>query len=182
MQKDEYELGKKYIPKSMVVELFEDEKILTEGLKVKKIGGHSVGSCIVLCYCNDKEYVFCGDECYVQACLERKIPTGCSYAPTVSETFVNEYGKGEYKLLLFHDPDIMKGKLGCFPIQTMKKQWSYIDMQPHCFFVKNKKGYFIQKIVEKKKMSFGMMKVRNSRLAKVHCERIKFKKGIDKNV
>lgn len=52
----------------------------------------------------------------------------------------------------------------------------------HCFFIKNKKGYFIQKIVEKKKMSFGMMKVRNSRLAKVHCERIKFKKGIDKNV
>lgn len=112
MQKDEYELGKKYIPNRVKVELFDDEKVLAERLKVKKIGGHSVGSCIVLCNCNDQEYVFCGDECYVKACFEQQIPTGCSYNSTLSQEFIYDYGNEKYELLLFHDPDILKGYLG----------------------------------------------------------------------
>lgn len=112
IQEDEYEYGKKYIPEGMPVEVFKDEKILAEGIKVKKIGGHSVGSSVVLCHCDGKEYVLCGDECYVKECFEKKIPTGTSCNPMVSEEFVMEYGAKECIPLLFHDPSILKGTLG----------------------------------------------------------------------
>lgn len=109
MQKDEYELGKKYIPESMKVELFENEKLLAKDLMIKKIGGHSVGSCIVLCKCVGKDYVFCGDECYVKACFGQNILTGSSYNLEVSKQFIQYYGNGSYELLLFHDPEIQTG-------------------------------------------------------------------------
>lgn len=112
MQREEYELGKSHIPGCMNVELFDEEKVLEEGLIVKKIGGHSVGSSIVLGRCDEQKLVFCGDECYVKACFEQSIPTGSSYAPDVSERFVQQYGTGQYKLLLFHEPNILKGKIG----------------------------------------------------------------------
>ena len=112
MQEKEYELGKNYIPKCMNVELFAEEKMLADGLILKKIGGHSVGSSIVLCRGNQQDYVFCGDECYVKACFEKQIPTGSSYSPDVSEEFVRVYGQERYKLLLFHEPGIMTGKIG----------------------------------------------------------------------
>lgn len=112
IQKDEYMLGKKYIPDGFQVQIFESEAILAEGLIVKKIGGHSAGSSIVICQSNDREYVFCGDECYVKACFERKIPTGSSCNPEISRQFIQEYGNGNYKLILFHDSDIMKGETG----------------------------------------------------------------------
>ena len=112
IQEDEYACGKKYFSENMQVEVFQDEKILADGIKVKKIGGHSVGSSIVLCNCDGKEYVFCGDECYLKECLEKKIPTGSSYVPKISESFVKEYGDKDYIHLLFHDPSILKGTLG----------------------------------------------------------------------
>lgn len=112
MQKDEYELGKTYIPKGRMVELFDDGKQLAEGLKVHKIGGHSKGSCVVFCRCNGKEYLFCGDECYAKACLVLRIPTGTSCCPEISEQFVKRYGNSKYEFLLFHDKDIMEGRLG----------------------------------------------------------------------
>ena len=40
--------------------LIDDELEVTKGVVMKKIGGHSTGSCIVLA----ENYVFCGDECY----------------------------------------------------------------------------------------------------------------------
>lgn len=112
MQKDEYELGKGYIPADMPVELFEEEKWLAEGLLVRKIGGHSKGSCIVLCKHHNQDYVLCGDECYVKECFERGIATGSSYAPEVSERFIRDYGNGQYKLLLFHEPNILRDMIG----------------------------------------------------------------------
>lgn len=112
MQKDEYELGRDYIPTERQVELFKEEKWIAEGILVKKIGGHSKGSCIVLCRYHKQDYVFCGDECYVNECFKQGIATGSSYAPEVSERFVQEYGTGQYKLLLFHEPNILKGKIG----------------------------------------------------------------------
>lgn len=112
MQKDEYELGKTYLLQGMRVELFDDFKEVAEGLKVLKIGGHSEGSCVVICCCQDKEYLFCGDECYVKACIENQIPTGTSWNPNVSEKFIQTYGTESYEFLLFHDPDILNGRLG----------------------------------------------------------------------
>ena len=113
IQKEEYELGKTYIPQNQKVELFGEEKVFAEGLVVKKIGGHSVGSCIVLCECNQKTYLFCGDECYVKECFIKNIPTGVSYNAKASKKFISDYSSEQYELLLFHDSKIMGGTIGC---------------------------------------------------------------------
>ena len=108
IQKDEYPHGKKYIPDDFSVNLFDDELQLTEDVMVKKIGGHSIGSCIVLA----KNYVLCGDECYYKKCLTDKITTGASCNEQLSLDFINTYSHEKYKQLLFHDPDILKGRVG----------------------------------------------------------------------
>jgi glyoxylase-like metal-dependent hydrolase (beta-lactamase superfamily II) len=112
IQKAEYEKAKKYILDTQRVEVFEEEKTLASDLVIKRIGGHTKGSCIVLCKCKNQRYVFCGDECYIKECFEKQIPTGSSYNLEVSKRFIVDYGNGEYERLLFHDPGIMKGRLG----------------------------------------------------------------------
>ncbi len=112
IQKDEYEKSKNYFWENQTVEVFDEEKSLAKDLTIKKVGGHTIGSCIVLYKCNDKQYVFCGDECYVKECFEKHIPTGSSYNLEVSKRFIVDYGNEQYERLLFHDPGIMKGQLG----------------------------------------------------------------------
>ena len=112
IQKDEYILGKKYISDAFQVKIFESMVTLEDGIEVKKIGGHSEGSCIVTCQCNDREYIFCGDECYVKDCFVRQIPTGASCNSEISRQFIREYAMERYEPLLFHDPEILKGKTG----------------------------------------------------------------------
>ncbi|MEE1013136.1 MAG: hypothetical protein U0L92_02335 [Clostridia bacterium] len=48
------------LPISFTIYLIDDTFSLTENVMIKKIGGHSIGSCIVLA----DNYVLCGDECY----------------------------------------------------------------------------------------------------------------------
>ncbi len=113
IQKDEYQQAKKRIPDDFHVHLIDDEFALEENIIIKKIGGHSVGSCIVLA----DNYVFCGDECYYKKNLTDKICTGISCNEAASEAFVAEYGKDSYIPLLFHDPDIMRGSVGYMKIK-----------------------------------------------------------------
>ena len=108
IQKDEYVAANRYIPTSFTVHLIDDEFSLAENLTVKKIGGHSVGSCIVLA----DNYVLCGDECYYEKCLTDKICTGVSYNEELSRIFIEEFSKDTYIPLLFHAPDIMTGSIG----------------------------------------------------------------------
>ena len=42
----------------------------------------------------------------------KKIPTGNSYCLEKSQAFVDNYGNGEYKPLLFHSPDILSNEVG----------------------------------------------------------------------
>lgn len=88
IQEKEYEVGKKYIPARFKVHTFDDEFLLCDGVIVRNIGGHSYGSSIVICQLDEKNYIFCGDECYVKTCFDRQIPTGASYRPEVSENSV----------------------------------------------------------------------------------------------
>lgn len=113
IQKDEYERAKKRIPEDFCVHLIDDEFVLEENIIIKKIGGHSEGSCIVLA----DNYVFCGDECYYKKNLTDKICTGISCNETASEGFIAEYGQSKYIPLLFHDPDIMRGSVGYIKIK-----------------------------------------------------------------
>ena len=112
IQKDEYETGKRYIPQNFKVHTFEDEQVVADDILVKKIGGHTRGSSIVTFQYEGKEHVLCGDECYVEECLKKKIPTGSTYSPSKSENFVMEYSKPQYRTFLFHDPNIMPGEIG----------------------------------------------------------------------
>lgn len=108
IQRNEYDTAKKHIPESFDVRLIDDEFYLENNVIIKKIGGHSVGSCIILA----DNYVLCGDECYTEKCLIEKLCTGSSYNEEKSLEFVTEYSKEKYIPLLFHDPRIMTGHIG----------------------------------------------------------------------
>ncbi len=104
IQKDEYEKsGRKYIPENFKTVLFEDEAEISEGIWAIRIGGHSVGSCVVEITDKDTIYVVAGDECYLYECLEKGIPTGSSFCPERSRAFIEKYGKEPYSVLLCHD-------------------------------------------------------------------------------
>jgi glyoxylase-like metal-dependent hydrolase (beta-lactamase superfamily II) len=112
IQELEYRYGKKYIPDTFKVHIFDDEFLLDEQIIVRKIGGHGQGSSIVICHIGEKKYVLCGDECYVKSCFEKQIPIGSCLRPEISERFIKEYSGTDYVPLLFHDPDIIKGRIG----------------------------------------------------------------------
>lgn len=105
IQRDEYEKsGRKYIPTHFNTVLFEDEIEIVEGIRAIRIGGHSVGSCVVEITDKATVYVIAGDECYLYECIERGIPTGSSCCPEKSRAFIEKYGKEPYRVLLCHDP------------------------------------------------------------------------------
>lgn len=103
IQRDEYENGKGYFVPNMNVILFDDEMSVCKDVKAVKIGGHSIGSCIVEIGGKDDWYIISGDECYQYECLEKKIPTGCSYCPEKSREFVEKYGNIKERVLLCHE-------------------------------------------------------------------------------
>ena len=103
IQKDEYENGKKYIPDGFSVNVFEDEFSITPQIKIIKIGGHTKGSSVVEIQKDGKIYIIAGDECYLRACLEKKIPTGSSFNKEASRNFIEKYSDKKYSVLLCHD-------------------------------------------------------------------------------
>ncbi len=108
IQKNEYESARKYIPSDFKIHFIDDEYAVADNVVVKRISGHSIGSCIVLA----NNYVLCGDECYYKQSLTDIICTGSSYNEEKSMDFIREYRKEKYIQLLFHDPDIIKGRVG----------------------------------------------------------------------
>lgn len=103
IQKDEYANGKEYFADDSKVILFDDYAVPTDGIKVLKIGGHSIGSSVVEIYDDDKKYLICGDECYKRECIDKKIPTGASYSPQKSREFIDIYADSDFNILLCHD-------------------------------------------------------------------------------
>ena len=111
IQKDEASAGAKYL-KGMRVETFDEGCRIAECLEVKKIAGHSIGSSIAIIHYQGRRIVLAGDECYVRACLDRRIPTGASRNPKKSEEFIRTYSGGEYKVHLYHDFSTLPGQNG----------------------------------------------------------------------
>lgn len=103
IQRDEYESGKSYFYKDMDIRLFDEKAEIYPNVKAVKIGGHSIGSCIVEITDEGEKYIIAGDECYLRECLDSQIPTGCSYCPQKSREFIEKYSCGEYTVLLCHD-------------------------------------------------------------------------------
>lgn len=108
IQEDEIPSAKPYIEGRENVNTFNEEYTVDENIIIKRYGGHTKGSCIVYA----GKCVLCGDECYYPKNFEEKIRTGISYSPEKSQTFVENYGNGEYKPLLFHSPDILSKEVG----------------------------------------------------------------------
>lgn len=103
IQSDEFELGKSYFTSSTDVCTFDESIEVCENVTVKKIGGHSRGSCVVEISREDELYVIAGDECYARECLTRRIPTGSSYDIQKSRGFIEKYASTKYRVLLCHD-------------------------------------------------------------------------------
>ena len=103
IEAEAYEKGCKYIPEHFHVNVFQDEYRLCEEVRIVKIGGHSRGSCIVEVTLDGKEYVLCGDECYVHYNLENHIPTAKRYSLERSRYFIDKYSNSRYICLLSHE-------------------------------------------------------------------------------
>lgn len=105
IQKDEYEEGRHFIPENFEVNLFEEEYVLYDCIKIVKIGGHSIGSCVVEFLINEKKYVIVGDECYLKDYFDvnaQKVQN------SNSRMFYEKYGDGKYTLLFSHDEETLQ--------------------------------------------------------------------------
>jgi glyoxylase-like metal-dependent hydrolase (beta-lactamase superfamily II) len=103
--------GRKYLTGNTQVELFEDSVMVAGCVRVRKIGGHSIGSCVVELERGEEIWVIAGDECYSYDCLNQQIPTGSSCCPEKSKQFVEQYARKPYRVLLCHDPDTVTGPI-----------------------------------------------------------------------
>lgn len=103
IQKDEYEMGKNYIPEGFKINIFDEQYSVCDGVKAVKVGGHSKGSCVIEINENDHVTVIVGDECYSRRCIMQKIPTGSSFCMQKSKEFIEKYSDCKYKLLFCHD-------------------------------------------------------------------------------
>ena len=99
LQEQEYEKGKKYLQKDQKLTLFKEEIEPVSGVRMRCIGGHSKGSCIV----ELGNTVIAGDECYTRRNLEEHIPTATSADPQKSRAFIEKYSHPKYTVLLCHD-------------------------------------------------------------------------------
>lgn len=111
IQEEEYEYGKKFIPASCKVVTFTEECRVADCLIVKKIGGHSKGSCIVEFEMDEEAYIVCGDECYTSECFRWNIPTGTTVCLENSRAFLDKYGTGQYRVLMCHDYDYVEAEI-----------------------------------------------------------------------
>ena len=99
IQRDELKLGRGYLTSDLKINSFDEEYTVCDNIRILKIGGHSVGSCIVeIC----DNIIVVGDECYIRECIDRNIPTGASVNPEKSKDFIEKYGSSKYRLLFSH--------------------------------------------------------------------------------
>ena len=87
----------------MTINVFKEEILIDQQIKVMKWSGHSVGSAIVEITTKDITYILAGDEGYINDCITRKIPTGCYYDLEKSKEFIEKYSNKKYRLHTCHD-------------------------------------------------------------------------------
>ena len=111
IQKDEYEKGKKHIPENLSVNLFEGVYEIADGIRIVTIGGHSKGSCVVEIETDGVIVVLVGDECYSNANISQKIPTGAYHNKEKAMGFIEKYSGKEYSVLTSHDISLKTNKI-----------------------------------------------------------------------
>ncbi len=103
IEKCEYEDGKRFIPDGFQINVFSDCFTVAQNISVVKIGGHSVGSCVVEITMEDKIFVIAGDECYSRLCLTQQRHTGSFVNEEASKAFIQKYRDDKYQVLLCHE-------------------------------------------------------------------------------
>ena len=103
IQEQEYLSAAHYFEKNQKIRLFAEEAVIMTDVVLRHVGGHTLGSSIVLIDTQSVHYAICGDECYSMENLTLKKPTGVSVSLEKSQTFVNIYGDSTYTPLVFHD-------------------------------------------------------------------------------
>ncbi len=103
IQRNELARGEAYLKDHRDVRTFDNAYLLTDGLIIRKVGGHTVGSSVVECYKDGTIYVLCGDECYSRYNLNHRVPTATSVCPAASAAFIEKYTGEDYSCLLCHE-------------------------------------------------------------------------------
>lgn len=107
----EYQRAKSYISDDMTVHAFDGECLVASGVRVLEWKGHSKGSAIVLLLLDDFTVVLCGDECYTNENIEKRIPTGTFFDKKKARKFVQEFSKDEYVVHTCHDKSLKTEKV-----------------------------------------------------------------------
>lgn len=106
MERESEPLARNCLVDGQKVCLFDNAYLLDGLLSVQKIGGHEKGSCIVRLRIKGTDYVFAGDECYIEASLREMRPVGNSVCPEKSRRFLETMRQSHCRVLLCHDPKL----------------------------------------------------------------------------
>lgn len=89
---------------------FDESVDVTDSMHIKKIGGHTRGSSIIVLKSSDRIFYFVGDECYfLDNCINNK-PIGSSWSRENNARFIEGvYEKGKTIILPCHDPMLKMG-------------------------------------------------------------------------
>ena len=103
IQHQEMERGAEYLRDNRDVRPFDDAYLMMDGIILRKIGGHTVGSSVVECYKSGTIYVLCGAACYTSYNLVNRVPTATSCSLENSRAFIERYTDGAFTCLLCHE-------------------------------------------------------------------------------
>ncbi len=109
--KQEYLNGKKYIPNDMTVNIIGGEYEIAPQVRIIEWGGHSLGSAIVEITSEENIHLLAGDECYINDCITRKIPTGTFENFDKSTEFVEKFSNKKYRVHTCHDISLKTEKI-----------------------------------------------------------------------
>ena len=101
--KEEYESGAKYLTDAKEINIIGEEYEIVPTVKIKKWGGHSLGSVIVEIKDNNITHVLAGDECYTNQNINDKICTGIYVDRQKATKFVTKYSDKKYCVHTCHD-------------------------------------------------------------------------------
>ena len=99
----EYPSGRKYIPQSLKVNVFEKAYSLHPQVRLVQWGGHSHGSAVVEIEAESVIHVLVGDECYSQENITQKRCTGTFCNQEKATEFVEKYSDSMYCVHTCHD-------------------------------------------------------------------------------
>lgn len=107
--KIELDRAKRYLFEGAKINIIEKDFYIADGIKLVRVGGHSLGSLVVEIERGNETVVLCGDECYTNENIEKKIPTGTTENPEKSREFVEKYSG--YRVLTCHDKALKTEKV-----------------------------------------------------------------------